>query len=611
MFLKNYNLIFFALFIVSIKWISSYFFFDEELSTKIIFESISDGEQFYPQIKYLSQMALSQSFDPDVTDLKNIPIPVSGIIFHAILFKFLGFYAFIILEFFAILIFLLLFYNIFIYFFSKNISVLFTILIYFIPLILVETTLNNFQYINVFSNNFYNLRIPRPMLSNLYFFSFILLIIKMNFNNLYSYKNFIFLGLILGLTVSSVYYYFITELVFLLLFFFFKFKLSFLIQLFKNYKYYLTSISIFLFTALPFFLIIYFHEPEFTYRQGIIDLNNEKKLIILSYLLKKYLDLKFLAIVFTASFFTFVVNFLNFEGKKLNNTFYLLFISSLVSPILFLIFTTKTHVFYHFVNFIIVTGILYFIIFFFMLVDHIIRKKLNKIIINICIFLLLLNYSFIEVKKYQNLNKDGNYKTFREEFSIINSKIISNFDLTKSSLLSFESKLIIWAILNDIKYLDFANGFFTPKKDHMIEEDIFSAFKKLDLKKENFNSFIENRKSKWRYINHDIKKYVAYKYQANSLVTYQNTKDFEDDELTHISKSSPMLSQQSVIPRYELDRLKQEFDNYETDDYTSDIIVLNKKNQFTLFSNLTESEYCKVFDGDIFMMFFNKEKYSC
>jgi len=133
-FLKNYNLIFFALFIVSIKWISSYFFFDEELSTKIIFESISDGEKFYPQIKYLSQMALSQSFDPDVTDLKNIPIPVSGIIFHAILFKFLSFYAFIILEFFAILIFLLLFYNIFIYFFSKNISVLFTILIYFIPL---------------------------------------------------------------------------------------------------------------------------------------------------------------------------------------------------------------------------------------------------------------------------------------------------------------------------------------------------------------------------------------------------------------------------------------------------------------------------------------------
>ena len=611
MFLKNYNLIFFALFIVSIKWISSYFFFNEELSTKIIFESTPDGEQFYPQIKYLSQMAFNQSFDPDITGLKIIPIPVSGIIFHAILFKFLGFYGFVLAEFFAILIFLLLFYNIFIHFFSKNISILFTILIYFIPLILVETTLNNFQYINVFSNNFYNLRIPRPMLSNLYFFSFILLIIKMNFNNFYTYKNFIFLGLILGLTVSSVYYYFLTELVFLFLFFFLKFKLSFLTQLFKNYKYYLTSILVFLITVLPFFMIIYFHEPEFTYRQGIIDLNNEKKLIILSYLLEKYLNLKFLSVFFIASFFTFVINFLNFKGKKLNNTFYLLFVSSLISPILFLIFTTKTHVFYHFINFTIVTGILYFIIFFFILVDHFLRNNLNKIIINICILLLLLNYSFIEVKKYQYLNKDSNYKTFREEFSTISSKIISNFDLTKSSLLSFESNLIIWAILNDIEYLDFADGFFTPKKDYMIEEDIFSAFKKLGLKKENFNSFIENRKSKWRYINHDIKKYVAYKYQANSLVTYQNTEDFEGDELTYILKSSPMLSQQSVIPKYELDRLKQGFDNYKTDDVTSDIIVLNKKNEITLSSDLSEREYCKVFDGDIFMMFFSKEKYSC
>ena len=161
MFLKNYNLIFFALFIVSIKWISSYFFFNEELSTKIIFDSTPDGEQFYPQIKYLSQMAFNQSFDPDVTGLKIIPIPVSGIIFHAILFKFLSFYGFILAEFFAILTFLLLFYNIFIHFFSKNISILFTLFIYFIPLILVETTLNNFQYLNIFSSNFYNLRIPR------------------------------------------------------------------------------------------------------------------------------------------------------------------------------------------------------------------------------------------------------------------------------------------------------------------------------------------------------------------------------------------------------------------------------------------------------------------
>ena len=277
MVLKNYTLILTALIIASIKWLSSYYFFSEELSTKIIFESVPDGEYFYPQIKYLSQLIFNQSFDQDISGLKNIPIPLSGIILHSILFKFLGFYSFIIAEFVCILIFLLIFYHIFASFFSKNLSFFFTVLIYFVPLILIETTLNNFQYLGVFSNNFYNFRIPRPMISNLYFFSFVLLILKMNLNNFYSYKNFMLLGLILGLTASSVYYYFLTEVVFLLLFLILKFKSSFLNQLLNNYKYYLSSILIFVLVALPFLIIIYLHEPEFTYRQGIIDLDNEKK----------------------------------------------------------------------------------------------------------------------------------------------------------------------------------------------------------------------------------------------------------------------------------------------------------------------------------------------
>ena len=183
--------------------------------------------------------------------------------------------------------------------------------------------------------------------------------------------------------------------------------------------------------------------------------------------------------------------------------------------------------------------------------------------------------------------------------------------MTKSSLLSFETKLIIWSIMNDIKYLDFVDGFSTPKKDFMIEEDIYSAFKKLGLEKENFEIFIENRKSKWRYMNSGITKYVARKYQANSLVTYKDTEDFEKHELEHIRKSSPVLHQQSIIPKFELNRLRKGFENYENKVSTSDIIVLNKNDKFIFSINLSEKQYCKVFDGKIFIMFFNKKKYSC
>ena len=120
MVLKNYILILTALIIASIKWLSSYYFFSEELSTKIIFESVPDGEYFYPQIKYLSQLIFNQSFDQDISGLKILPIPLSGIIFHSILFKFLGFYSFIVAEFVCILIFCLFFIIYLLLFFQKT-----------------------------------------------------------------------------------------------------------------------------------------------------------------------------------------------------------------------------------------------------------------------------------------------------------------------------------------------------------------------------------------------------------------------------------------------------------------------------------------------------------
>ena len=55
----------------------------------------------------------------------------------------------------------------------------------------------------------------------------------------------------------------------------------------------------------------------------------------------------------------------------------------------------------------------------------------------------------------------------------------------------------------------------------------------------------------------------------------------------------------------------KDFNNYKPDNAKSDIIVINKKDKFMLTLNLPESDYCKVFDGDFFMMFFNKEKNLC
>ena len=104
----------------SVKWVLSFYFFEENLSVRIIFESVTDGHYYYPLIKYLASFELNNSFDPYIQNLKLIPLPVTSIVFHAIFFKIFGFAGIIIIEFFGIFIFLLIFYKIFSHFFSEN-----------------------------------------------------------------------------------------------------------------------------------------------------------------------------------------------------------------------------------------------------------------------------------------------------------------------------------------------------------------------------------------------------------------------------------------------------------------------------------------------------------
>ena len=92
-----------ATLLFSFKWFLSFYFFKESLLVKIIFESVTDGHYYYPLIKYLAFFELNNSLDPDVENLKLMPIPVSSIIYYSILLRIFGFAGIIIAEYFAIL----------------------------------------------------------------------------------------------------------------------------------------------------------------------------------------------------------------------------------------------------------------------------------------------------------------------------------------------------------------------------------------------------------------------------------------------------------------------------------------------------------------------------
>ena len=165
-------LIIISFFIFSSRWIPSYYLFDESISVKIILDSITDGYYYFPLVKYLSIFDFNNSFAPNDMDLENIMIPFYSIFIHSFLYTLLGSFSFIFMEYFSILLFLIISFKLFERYYSKDIAILFSIIIFSIPIIFSLIPIADFFYLNIIKDNIYSLRFPRPLLTSLYLFFF-------------------------------------------------------------------------------------------------------------------------------------------------------------------------------------------------------------------------------------------------------------------------------------------------------------------------------------------------------------------------------------------------------------------------------------------------------
>ena len=131
-----------------------------------------------------------------------------------------------------------------------------------------------------------------------------------------------------------------------------------------------------------------------------------------------------------------------------------------------------------------------------------------------------------------NQYNDNEKKNKRVEFQKVTTLINQNVTISNSSLLTFNDKLMVWSILNDIKYLNLASGIYTTKQNSMIENDLIKNFKFLGLNVNDFENFLENKKAGWRYWNKNVGMFFYMKYQANSLKTYNNSKNFDQKKIS-------------------------------------------------------------------------------
>jgi len=605
-----------ALIIFLIRWSYPLINFDEKIDISIIFESIGDGYIFFAPFKAFANLDLNYSYDPTINNLSNITIPTGAFYLHFIFYLFFSSWSFVILEFIFILFFLIIFYKI-----SRLLkltrieSLLTSIILFNVPIFLELISLSGVNYFTVLYSEFYSFRFPRPLVSTIFFYSFILCLFRLLNKKFFIKKNFILLGIISGLSFTSFFHVFILEQLILVFVLFKIYKYQTLNILKKNYKYLILYILSFIIICLPFLINIFFIEVEFLERMGLAEINYERKLVLLGYLLKKLFKFEFLLITLLSILLFLYTN--SKKNLKKLNIFFIIFYISILTPFIFVLLSPKffSH-FYLFNNTIVISAFLLFFFSSIMIIKfNFIKKISNNIIANIAFLLVIVSLfsNFYQYNKnYNEIKLNENSINLRNEFKIISNLIENNnyINLKDSSLLTFDNRFLIWAILNNVRYLKIPNGVMFSKKNEMIENDLIRTFKYLNLSKDDFYNFIKNKKlSSWRYRNDNIKNLFWMRYQANSLVTYENSKDFNPEILDFIKKSSPLLSQQLIVPNNEINRLLLKFDKF-TSYKDPDFIILNKKNKILTKAIIDLNKFCKEFDGKYFTYYYKFESSS-
>jgi hypothetical protein len=408
-----------------------------------------------------------------------------------------------------------------------------------------------FKTISINFSNFYDTRIPRPQISNLYLFIFLLFIINLKDKLEFNRKNSVIFGLLLGITLNSFYYFFTFEIIMYLLFLVFTYKKETLRHIWKEKIFYTQSFSVFIIFFIFFFIQIKNSDPDYIERLGVKLLDYNSKFFLIKYYIN-FITNKFFII-------NFIINFLIFKfiKKKLNlEIFYAFYLSTIISTIIFIICSDRAIDLYHFFNWIIITGVLYPIICLIKLFLYLLRKKIKKkFIYYISILFFIIFYNF---NNFLVFNKN-NYE--RNEYNFIIKHISEKNLIDKNdTILTFDPIIFSWLIFKEYKKFHLVPvSFWSIRKTSEVEINLIKSFKILNLDIYSFNDFLKNERSSWRIKNNNVERFFDRIYMANQIYTFNNSRNFTKEELFLIKKASPIITHQLAIPKEEFLRLNHKF----------------------------------------------------
>ena len=590
--------------IVFFKWFSSFLLFpDENLINKILFD-ISDI-YYFPFILNILDLNISPDYLDNIKSDSLIPIPIYSIILHSFFFKILGLSSFLILELIFLYIFLITIQKILInskinYYLALFIS----ILIFILPSLVSSIQLFGIN-LNVI-NGLFGFRFPRPLVTSCYFFWGVYLLLIYYKNEKFNLKNFLYIGICFSLVFVSYYYNFINLFILIFLILFTKI-LSNKNYLKNNYLKIFYLIIIFLLLTVPFIYLYSISEKDFSAMIGVVVLNYDFKIQLLSYFLVKLFTIKFISIFLLITFSKYLLlRYVHQINDRIISYFYYLFLASIFSPFFFIIISPSISEIYHFLNWIIIISAFVLIIYFSLFLNFLSNKFLtkstkiyNSFFILFCIFFIFI----FQILNYQKLLKD-NDELLRNDYTKLQTIINANPNKL-NNLLSFSIRSQVLWMLKGKKEFSSIESSISALNFQQLETNFFKNLKFLNVNSNNLAELITNKKGSWRYTNEYIKYISWYRYQANSLITFKNTNDFSDEELKYISTSRPTKTQQIILPKFEFDRLTTLFENINlgSDFKKPDLIILFKESLIYKYSNINAEEYCEIKNFDRLKVF--------
>lgn len=605
------NLHYFVIFLITIaffffKYLYSLVHFKEDyLITKVLIET---GDiQYYPLVKSLSQFEFNPTYSNYFVSNKIITFPYFSLIWHSILFKFLGYYSFFILEFIFIFLTYVILYKIFKKFeISDLFSIFFGLLILSLPSLtnfFEPLNIKYFELINQLIKRNFGSIFPRPLVAFFYLYLFLYFLICFHVN-----KKSIFilpLSIMLFLMANSFYIYFLTSF-FLLLFSLIVVLKKNIVNFIKvNNKVFFLSFIIILSGLFLIFFQNLFGEPDYSNRLGFTKILLYEKIFLLKYFLKSLLRLEIIFLISLVLILNLNVKkiFTNIKVYNLLIIFFNFFICSLIVPFIFVIISPVIIHIYQFFDFIILTSFFYILLFF---INFFYEKFKNffyqKFLINIlCFSLLILTFFYHKNNAiYPIVKQDTVYTLNRIEVNLINKFLLENNYKKSDKLLFTNDNIVInlW-LFNQNKFLSVPESFANSLNDNQIEQSLFTVFRSLDLNENDFKKYLDLKNSNDR--NFFSTFFYGSKYQANLFKKFSDINDYLPEDRIKILNASPLRSHSNFLPENVKSEILLRYKKYKLLNYENipNLIILNKN----AFINFFPKKYLKKLETVNYIIF--------